>query len=184
MRDYKMDNLDWVPLSERHLKIFGACESTIRFLHQHDMVGKPAGEIRQFILTNAPEDKRDEWYQQWYDTRHTGDTYAKINRRIMKDYIASKEYKVVNNATHKEDYTDSLEEARNLNEMNKKAFLESVTAMGLFEKDGKVYDITNTTFIDDIQVAKDNYLKYNERLFYIEEIITTKFGDTATNRLK
>ena len=181
--DQNSDNLDWVPMSERHLKIFGACRETLNFLKYHDMIGKTAGEIRQFILTNAPEDKKDEWYQQWYDTRHTGDTYDKINRRIMKDYIASKKYKVINNAIHKVEEADTLEDAEYLHEMNKKVFLDAMVAMGLFEKDGKVFDITNTTFIDDIEVAKDNYMKYNQRLFYIEEIITTKFGDTATKRL-
>lgn len=178
-----MDSLDWVPLSERHLKIFGACNETIGFLRDNNMINKPAGEIRQFILTNAPENKRDEWYQQWYDTRHTPDTYEKINRRIMKDYIASKKYRVVNDTNNTVDIVDTLEQAYEVDVSNKQIFLDSVTAIGLFEKDGKPYDIINTTFIDDIQLAKDNYLKYNERMFHIEEVITTTFGDTAIKRL-
>lgn len=178
-----MDELDWVPLSERHLKLFGACNETIGFLKQHDMINKPAGEIRQFLLTNAPEDKREEWYQQWVDTRHTPETYAKINRRIMKNYIESKKYRVNNYAINKVDLVDTLEEAYEVDAMNKKVFLDSVTMMGLFERDGKVFDITNAKFIDDIQVAKDNYMKYNERMFSIEEVITTTFGDTAIRRL-
>ena len=180
----KKDELDWVPLSERHLKIFGACNETLGFLKQHDMINKPAGEIRQFLLTNAPEDKKEEWYQQWYDTRHTVDTYDKINRRIMKNYIASKKYRVINNANHKVEEADTLENAYALDADNKKVFLDAMVAMGLFEKDGKVFDITNTTFVDDIQVAKDNYMKYNERMFYIEEVITTTFGDTAVQRME
>ena len=178
-----MDELDWVPLSERHLKLFGACNETIGFLKQHDMINKPAGEIRQFLLTNAPEDKKEEWYQQWVDTRHTPDTYEKINRRIMRDYIVSKKYRVVNDAINKTDYVDTIEEAYELDDSNKKAFLDAMTMTGLFERDGKPYDIINAKFIDDIQVAKDNYIKYNERMFYIEEIFTTTFGDTAVKRL-
>jgi hypothetical protein len=178
-----MDSLDWVPLSERHLKIFGVCNEAIGFLRQHDMINKPAGEIRQFLLTNAPEDKRDEWYQQWYDTRHTPETYEKINRRIMKDYIASRKYRVVDSASNTVQEVDTIEQAYEVSASNKKVFLDSVASIGLFEKDGKPYDIINTTFIDDIELAKDNYLKYNERMFHIEEIITTTFGDTAVKRL-
>ena len=179
-----MDELDWVILSERHLKLFGACNETIGFLKQHDMINKPAGEIRQFLLTNAPEDKRDEWYQQWVDTRHTADTYGKISRRIMKNYVKNKRYKVINNTSNKLTYFDSLEDAQQQLTIEKEELAHFAENLGMFNKDGKIYDMVNTTFVDDIGIAKQNYINYNTHMFYLEEEIETIYGDVASMRVK
>lgn len=173
------DELDWVPMSERHFKLFGACDEAIVFLRQHDMFNKPAGEIRQFIL----EQGNPEWYQQWIDTRHTTETYEKIARRIMKEYIDDKNYCSVNELTNNKYYTNNLNDAKTMNDKEKEEFVKHAESIGMFSRNGKPFDIINNCEVDDIEIAKKNYLDYNARFFYVEEEVTTMFGDKATKRV-
>lgn len=175
-----MDELDWVPLSERHLKIFGACDETIGFLKRHNMINKPAGEIRKFLLTDSPPDKRDEWYQQWVDTRHKPETYEKISRRIMRDYIKSKKYKITNRTNNFSETYDTLEQAQQQLQIEKEKFAQFAQDLGMFNKDGRIYDMVNSTYVEDVGIAKENYIKYNTHMFYIEEEIETIYGDVAS----
>lgn len=173
------DELDWVPMSERHFRLFGACDEAIVFLRQHDMFNKPAGEIRQFILDNG----KPEWYQQWIDTRHTSETYEKIARRIMKEYVNDKQYCAVNEITDNKYYTGNLSEAKMMSEKDKEEFLKQAEAIGLFKREGKPFDIINNCEVDDVEIAKKNYLEYNARFFYVEEEVSTIYGDKATKKV-
>lgn len=174
-----MDPLDWVPMSERHFKLFGACEEAVVFLRQHDMFNKPAGEIRHFLLENG----KTEWYQQWIDTRNTHETYEKIARRIMSNYIESKDYCVYNDTTKMVVKHNNLEDAMRTHEENKNKFLEEADRIGLFTFKGQIYDVVNGKPIDSLDEAKKIYMDFNKSLFYIVEEITTIHGDCATKRL-